>query len=64
MFNSLRVSSLYLQVQSALSIYSTGKTTGLVLDSGEGVTHAVPISNGNVLTNSIEKINFGGKDLT
>lgn len=64
MLDSIRVNSLFLQVQSALSLYSVGKATGLVLDSGEGVTHTVPIYNGNVLTNSIEKINLGGKDIT
>lgn len=43
MFEQFDVPALFLAVQSVLSLYSSGKTTGLVLDSGDGVTHTVPI---------------------
>jgi len=38
---------------SVLALYSSGKTSGFVLDSGENVTHLVAIDKGNVIPNSI-----------
>jgi len=43
MFEKFQVSSFYLALQQVLSLYSTGKTTGVVLGAGYGVTSAVPI---------------------
>jgi actin-related protein len=52
---------MYLAVQAVLALYSTGKTTGLVLDAGDGKTSSVPIYEGYALPLAIEKNNFGGK---
>ena len=43
MFEHFNVPSLYLAVQSVLALYASGRTTGLILDSGDSVTHTVPI---------------------
>lgn len=64
MFETFNVPSLYLAIQAVLSLYSTGRTTGLILDSGAGVTHTVPIYEGYALPHAIERSNFAGKDLT
>jgi actin-related protein len=64
MFEQFTVPAFYLSIQAVLSLYSSGKTTGLVLDAGDGVTHTVPVYEGYSLTHAIERNNFAGRDLT
>ena len=45
-FETFNAPALYIQIQAVLSLYSSGRTTGVVLDSGDGVTHVVPIYEG------------------
>lgn len=44
--------------------YSTGRTTGVVLDCGDGVSSAVPIYQGFAMTNGIKRIDFAGREVT
>lgn len=64
MFETFSVPSFYLAIQAVLSLYSSGKTTGLVLDAGDGVTHTVPIYEGYALPHAIERNDLAGRDLT
>ena len=64
MFDTFHVPAFYLAIQAVLSLYSSGKITGLVLDSGDGVTHTVPIYDGYALPHAIERNDLAGRDLT
>jgi actin-related protein len=53
MFEVFNVPCLYVSMQAVCALYSSGRTTGVVLDSGEGVTHTVPIYEGFAIPHAI-----------
>lgn len=64
MFETFNVPSFHVSVQAVLSLYASGRTTGIVFDAGDGVSHTVPIYEGYALPHAIMKINLAGRDLT
>ncbi|CAF4892232.1 alpha-centractin [Pieris napi] len=63
-FETFNVPALFLSMQAVLSLYATGRTTGVVLDSGDGVTHSVPIYEGFAMPHSIMRVDVAGRDVT
>ncbi|KAK3112469.1 centractin- actin- protein of the dynactin complex [Teratosphaeriaceae sp. CCFEE 6253] len=64
LFETFNVPALYTSIQAVLSLYASGRTTGVVLDAGDGVSHAVPVYEGFAITNSIRRIDVAGRDVT
>lgn len=64
MFETFNIPCVYVSVQAVLSIYASGRTTGVVLDSGDGVSHVVPVYNGFSLPTAIKRMDVGGRDIT
>jgi actin-related protein len=63
-FEEFNVPSFYMSVQAVLSLYAAGRTTGIVLDSGDGVTHTVPVFEGYSIPHAIMRTDVAGRDLT
>jgi len=64
MFEKIKVKSLAIFNTAALSLFSTGRTRGLVVESGEGITQAVPVFEGYAIPHAIFKMRVAGQDVT
>jgi len=64
MFETFGLPATYIAIQAVLSLYASGRTTGIVMDSGDGVSHMVPIYEGYALPHAIKRVNLAGRDLT
>merc|ERR1711977_659101 len=64
MFETFSARRFYVAIQAVLSLYASGRTTGVVVDCGDGVSHTVPIYEGYSMPHAIQRINLAGRDLT
>jgi len=63
-FERFNVPALNICQQAILSLYASGRDTGLVVDSGHGVTHCVPVVEGFALKHAITRMDVAGADVT
>ena len=63
-FETFQTPSLFFQTQAVLSLYAQGKTSGVVIDCGDGVCHVSPVYEGFSINSAIQRIDLGGRDVT
>jgi len=64
LFEQMGVKALNIEAQAKCSLFCEGIDSGVVLDSGDGVTHCIPISQGNILRYNIERLDLAGRHIT
>lgn len=63
-FETFQTPSLFFQTQAVLSLYAQGKTSGVVVDCGDGVCHCSPVYEGFSINSAVQRIDLGGRDVT
>ncbi|GFP95197.1 actin-related protein 2 [Phtheirospermum japonicum] len=64
MFEKYNFSGVFIQIQAVLTLYAQGLLTGLVIDSGDGVTHVVPVVDEYSFPHLTKRMNVAGRHIT
>ncbi|MBN1214862.1 MAG: hypothetical protein JXA99_05400 [Candidatus Lokiarchaeota archaeon] len=64
LFETHQIHNLLMVPSPILSCFSVGLTTGLVIESGDGLTWIVPIINGQILLQAVQRLNLAGMDVS
>ncbi|CAF1128429.1 unnamed protein product [Rotaria sordida] len=64
LFEQFNTPAMYVANQGVLSFYTLGRTAGIILEIGDGVSHTVPINEGYAIPHAISRVDIAGRDLT
>ena len=64
MFEKYGFEGAHVSIQAMLTLYAQGLLTGVVVDTGDGVTHVVPVYEGYVPKNLIRRLDVAGRHIT
>ena len=64
MFETFQIKKYYTTIDAVLSLYASGRTTGMVISCGYGLSHIVPVSEGYCLPHAILTLDLAGEDIT
>ena len=64
MFETFCTPAMCVAIQAVLSLFASSGTSGIVIESGYGVSHTVPIHDGYALSHAILRLDLAGRDLT
>jgi actin-related protein 2 len=64
MFEKYQFAGAYIAIQAVLTLYAQGLLTGVVVDSGDGVTHICPVFDGYALSHLTRRLDIAGRDIT
>ncbi|CAM9016966.1 hypothetical protein WICANDRAFT_61013 [Wickerhamomyces anomalus NRRL Y-366-8] len=64
MFEKYNFGGVYVAIQAVLALYAQGLSSGVVVDSGDGVTHIVPVYESVVLNHLTRRLDVAGRDVT
>ena len=64
MFEKFNFGGVAFELQAILTLMAEGNVTGAVMDSGDGVSHVIPVFEGLIQTDAIKRLNIAGRHVT